>query len=142
MIAPGAIRDVQVQVMPDGSARISDAFDAIHCLAMFARSRYRLRPSIEGLLDQALLGAMEQDLKCRACRTWTRHRPDPTSARTWRCAACEWPRAWPRALPWSQPDLVELPPLARPTAPPRLQLVPMPVARPVALQPFLPGIAA
>lgn len=84
-VAPGAV-SIAVELKPDGSAELVG--DGLYCLAMFARAQKRPRPSLEAVLERALLDAMGRELKCRPCRTWTRHVPIPGERPLYRCSAC------------------------------------------------------
>lgn len=55
MIRPGVLQ-VAVVERSDGGAELVG--DALYCLAMFARAQHRHRPSIEAVLERAILAAL------------------------------------------------------------------------------------
>lgn len=55
IIHPGVLK-VAVVERADGGAELVG--DALYCLAMFARAQHRQRPSIEAVLERAILAAL------------------------------------------------------------------------------------
>jgi len=55
VIRPGVLQ-VAVVERADGGAELVG--DALYCLAMFARAQHRQRPSIEAVLERAILAAL------------------------------------------------------------------------------------
>ncbi len=54
-IRPGVLQ-VEVVARPDGGAELVG--DALYCLAMFCRAQHRQRPSVEAVLERAILAAI------------------------------------------------------------------------------------